>query len=103
MLKQAFGRGKELQEEVVPLSNILSSRLDDFFNSSDDKNIISHRQKRNTINSRLSATRINGIAGYSGTEEGAIGRNRVAGHSGIESEIESINADLSNVKFSVKE
>ena len=53
MLKQAFGQSKELQEEVVPLSNIFSNRLDDLIDSSNDKNVISRRQKKNPTSSRL--------------------------------------------------
>lgn len=45
-LKQAFGQGKELQEKVVPLSNIFSTRLDNLINNSDNKNIINPHQKK---------------------------------------------------------
>ena len=48
VLKQAFEQGKELQEEVVPLSNIFSDRLDKFVDSSDNKDLISRWQRRNT-------------------------------------------------------
>ena len=40
MLKQAFGLDKELQEEIMILSNIFSNRLDDLVNSSDEEDII---------------------------------------------------------------
>ena len=81
MLKQAFGRGEELQKEVVPLSNIFSDRLDDLIDSSDDEDVISRRQRRNATSLRLPAIRKNGVAGHSGMEEGAAERNRVASHS----------------------
>lgn len=35
-----FGRGKELQIEVVPLSNLYNNKLDDFVNSLDKKDVI---------------------------------------------------------------
>ncbi len=79
MLKQAFGRGEELQEEVVPLSNVFSNRLDDLVDSSDKEDVIRCRRTRNATSPRLPGTGRNRIA-----EEGALGRNRVAGHSEME-------------------
>ena len=103
MLKQAFGRGEELQEEVVPLSNIFSNRLDDLVDSSDDEDVISRRRRRNATSPRLPATGRNGVAGHSGMEEGAAGRNRVASHSGMEPGMEGANGDSSDVRFSIEE
>ena len=103
MLKQAFGRGEELQEEVVPLSNIFSNRLDDLVDSSDDKDVISRRRRKNATSPRLPAIGRNGVAGHSGIEEGAVGKNRVASYSGIEPGIEGANGDSSDVRFSIKE
>ncbi len=76
MLKQAFEQGEKLQEEVVPLSNMFSNRLDDLVDSSDEKNVICCRRTRNATSPRLPVTRRNRIS-----EEGASGKNRVAGHS----------------------
>ena len=103
MLKQAFGRGEELQEEVVPFSNIFNNRLDGLINSSDDKDVISRRQKKNATSLRLPATGRNEVAGHSRMEEGAAGRNRVASHSGIEPGMEGANGDSSDVRFSIEE
>ncbi len=83
MLKQAFGQGEELQEEVVSLSNTFSNRLDDLVNSSDKKDVISRRQNRNATSSQLSAK----------------GRDRVAGHFGLEERIEGTKGDMSDVSF----
>ena len=47
MLKSAFGQDKNLQEEVVPLSNIFSNRFDELDNISDEEDIISRRYIRN--------------------------------------------------------
>lgn len=103
MLKQAFWRGKELQKEVVPLYNIFSNRLDDFVDSSDDKDVINRRQRRNATSPRLPTTGRNGAADHFGMEEGAAGRNRIAGHSRIEPRIEGANGDSSDVSFSIEE
>ena len=81
MLKQAFGQGKELQEEVVPLSNVFSNRLDDLVNTSDEEDVISRRQTRNATSPRLPGREKNRVAGNSQIQERASGRNRVAGHS----------------------
>ena len=45
----------------------------------------------------------NRVAGHSEIEERTIGRNRTGSHSGIRSEIESGNNDLSNARLSIKE
>ena len=103
MLKQAFGRGEELQEEVVPLSNIFSDRLDDLVDSSNNKDVISRRQKRNATSPRLPATGKNGVAGHSGIEEGAAEGKRVASLFGIELGIKIANGDLSDIRFSIEE
>lgn len=51
VLKKAFGQGEDLLEEVVPLSNIFSDRLDDLVDSSDNEDVISRRQSRNAKSS----------------------------------------------------
>lgn len=43
------------------------------------------------------------VAGHSETEKEALKRNKVVGHSGIESGIEDINSDSSDIKFPIKE
>ncbi len=83
MLKQAFGRGEELQEEVMPLSNTFSNRLDELVNSSDEEDIISRRQNRNATSPQLPAIR----------------RDRVAGHSEPEERMEGAKGDTSDVSF----
>ena len=83
MLKQAFGQGKELQEEVVLLSNAFSNRLDDFVDTSDKENVIGCRQTRNATSPQLPGT----------------GRNRVAGHSERGEGMEDVNGELSEVCF----
>ncbi len=83
MLKQAFERGEELQEEVVPLSNTFSNRLDDLIDSFDEEDIISRRQNRNATSPQLSATR----------------RDRVAGHSKPEERMEGAKGNTSDVNF----
>ena len=87
----------------MPLSNIFSNGLDDLVNSSDDKNVISRRQKKNATSPQLPAIGRNGVAGHSGIEKGAARRNRVAGHSGMEPEIDGANGDLSDVRFFIEE
>ena len=87
----------------MPLSNIFTNRLDDHVDSSDNKDVISRRQKRNRTSPRLPVTGRNGVAGHSGMEEGAAGRNKVASHSGMEPGMEGANGDLSDVRFSIEE
>ena len=103
MLKQAFGRGKELQEEIVPLSNIFSNRLNDFIDNSDDENVISCRQRRNATSLRLPATGRDKVIDHSRMEEGAAGRNKVASHSRMEPGMDGANGDLLNIRFSTEE
>ena len=103
MLKQGFGRGKELQQEVVPLSNIFSNRFDDLVDSSDNKDVISRRQKKNATSPQLPAIGKNGVVGHSGIEKEAAGRNRVAGYAGIEPGMNGANGDSSDVRFSIEE
>lgn len=55
MLKQVFEKSKEVQKKIMPLSNLFNNRLNDFVNSSDKKNIISHCLDKNVTNSGLSA------------------------------------------------
>lgn len=99
MLKQAFGRGEELQEEVEPLSNMFSNRLDDLVDSSDEEDVISRRRNRNATSPGLPATGRNRVAGHSDMEEGATERNRVAGRSEIEEGTEGANGDTFDVGF----
>ncbi len=83
MLKQAFGRGEELQEEVVPLYNTFSNRLDDLVNNSDKENVISRHRNKNATSPQLPA----------------IGRDRVAGDSEPEERMEGAKGDTSDVNF----
>ena len=83
VLKQAFEQGKELQEEVVLLSNIFSNKLDNLVDSSDKEDIISRRQNKNVTSHQLPA----------------IGKDRVAGDSESEERIEGTKKDMSNVSF----
>ena len=126
MLKQAFGRGEELQEKVMPLSNVFSNRLDDLVDSSNEEDVICCRRTRNATSLRLPGTgrkkiaeegtsgrnRVachsemekgasgrNRVAGHPEMEEGATGRNRVADHSEIKKEIEGADRDTSEVSF----
>ena len=103
MLKQAFRQDKELQEEVVLLFNIFSNRLDELIDSSNNKDVISCRQKRNVTIPQLPATEKNRVAGHSGMEEGTAGWNKVASHSEMERGIKGVNSDLSDVRFFIKE
>ena len=91
MLKLAFGRGKELQEEIMLLSHIFSNKLDDLVDSSDNKDLISGRQYKNVTSPQLPTTEKNGDAGQSKMEERAVKKNRVAGHSEIEGGIRGTN------------
>ncbi len=69
MLKQAFERVEELQEEVVPLSNTFSNRLDDLVDSFDKEDVISRRRNRNATRPQLPATRTDRVVGHSEPEE----------------------------------
>ena len=80
-----------MQKEVIPLFNIFSNRLDDFVDSSDNKDLISGRQSKNTTSPQLPATKRNRDTGYSKMEERAIKKNRVAGHSEIKEGIGGTN------------
>ncbi len=76
MLKQAFGRGKELQEKIVPLSNMFSNKLNDLINSSDEEDVISRRRNKNATSPQLPATRRDKVAGHSKPEERMEGAKR---------------------------
>lgn len=69
------------------LSNIFSNKLDDFVNSSNNEDIISHCQKRNTISPQLLVTERNGVASHSKIEQGIVGRNKVTSYYRIEKEV----------------
>lgn len=84
MLKQAFRQNKELQEEVVQLSNIFRDRLDDLVNSFDEEYVIIYHQRRNAISPWILAIERNRLADYFIIEKRATGRNRVVGHSRVE-------------------
>lgn len=47
MLKQEFRQDKELQVEVMTLSNMFSKRPNDLIDSSDKKNVIGRYQNKN--------------------------------------------------------
>ena len=86
----------------MPLSNLFSNKLDDLVDSFDDKDVISRRRKENVTRPRLSVIGRNEVASHFEIEKGATGKNRVAGDTGIEHEIEGVNGDLSDVSFSIK-
>ncbi len=67
----------------MPLSNTFSNRLDNLVDSSDKEDVISRRRNRNTTSPQLSAT----------------GRDRVAGHSEPEEQMEGAKGDMSDVSF----
>lgn len=99
----------------MPLFNLLSNRLDDFLNTSNEENVINHCQTKNATSLQLLNIGKNRVAGYSEIENGALGRNKVANYSQIEEEatrrngivghfekkkgIESVNKDMSKVSF----
>lgn len=85
------------------LFNIFSNKLDNFVNSSDNEDIISHYQKKNTTSPWLPITGRNRVASHSGMEEKTAETNRIAGYSGIKLGMEGANGDLSDVRFSIKE
>ncbi len=72
-----------MQEEVIPLSNTFSNRLDDLVDRSDKEDVISHRRNRNATSLQLPAT----------------GRDRVAGHSEPEERMEGAKRDISDISF----
>ena len=80
MLKQAFRQGEDLQEEVVPLSNIFSNRLDNLVNTFKEKDVISQLHIGNATSIWLPGTGRNKVASNSQIQEKVLGRNRVAGH-----------------------
>lgn len=63
------------------LFNLFSNRLDDFFNTFDNENIINCCLTRNAISPPLLGTGKNRVIDCSKIKKGALGRNRVAGHS----------------------
>ncbi len=83
VLKHTFGQSKELQEKVVPLSNMISNKLDDLVDSSNGEDVISRRQNRNVTSSQRPAIR----------------RDRVVGHSEPEEEMEGAKRDTSDINF----
>ncbi len=84
MLKQVFGRDKELQEEVMSLSNMFNNKLDDLVDSSNKEDVISHHQNKNATSPQLPA----------------ISRNKfTTNHSESEKQIEDAKRDMSNVSF----
>lgn len=58
-------QGKNLQEKVMPLFNMFSSRLDNFIGTSDEENIINCHQIRNATNPQLSDMGKNRVASNS--------------------------------------
>ena len=115
MLKQVFGRGEDMQKEVVPLSNMFGNRLNDLVNTSNEEDVISCCQTGNVTSPRLSEREKNRVASNFQMQEGASGRNRVAGYSEKEEkatrrngiawcsdrkkEMEGANGDMSEVRF----
>ncbi len=67
----------------MPLFNTFSNKLDDLVDSSDEEDIISRRQNRNATSPQLPAT----------------GRDRVAGHSEPEEQMEGAKGDTFDVSF----
>ena len=65
----------------MPLSDIFNNRLDDFVDSSNDNDVISHRQGGYPINPWLLAIGRNEGGSDSIMEEEAVRRNKVIGHS----------------------
>ena len=99
MLKQAFGQYKKLQEVVVLLSNAYGIKIDDFVDSSNKKNVISHHQSRNVTSPQVPSTGSNRVINYSEMEEGATGRNRVVRYFDKGERMEGVNGDISKVSF----
>ena len=115
VLKQAFGQDEELQEEVVPLSNTFSNKLDELVNTSDKEYIISRYWNRNTPSLWMpgkgrnivtghfeieeGALERNRVAGYFKMEEGATRKNRIAGYSERGEGIKGINKDMVEISF----
>lgn len=87
------------------------NRLDDFINTSDKKDIISHCQTRNAISSKLLGIGRNRVTSHFEIEKRASKKNRIAGRSEIEekatrkkevfkySKREDINRDISKTSF----
>lgn len=99
MLKQAFEQSKELQEEVVPLSNVYSNRIDDLVDSSNKEDIINRYQSRNATCLQLPDISKNRVAGHSKIKEGVIRKNGVTGHSERGEGMEDMNGDMSEISF----
>lgn len=82
-----FRQGKELQEDVMPLSNAFSNRLNNIADTFNKEDIISRRQNRNTTSLQLLGT----------------GKNQFAGHSERESErgkaMKNTNKNMSKICF----
>lgn len=68
VLKQVFRQGKELQEDVMPLSNAFSNRLNNIADTFNKEDIISQRQNRNMTSLQLLGTGKNQFAGHSKRE-----------------------------------
>lgn len=88
-----------MQKEVLSLSNAYSNRIDNLIDSSDKENVLSHYQTKNATSSRLPSTGINRVTDHSKIEEGATGKNGVAGHSERGEKIESVNGDMFKISF----
>lgn len=55
------------------LSNIFSDKFDNFVNSSNNKDVISCRQKKNATNCQIPAIERNEVAGHFGIEKKSCG------------------------------
>lgn len=115
LLKQAFGWDKELQKEIVPLSNIFGNRFDDFVNSSNKEDVICCYKTKNAISLWLLGKKKNRVAdhfeiekrtsekkrvaGDVKIEEEATKKNKVPNHLEMEEKIESANWDMFKVSF----
>lgn len=73
-----------MQEEIVPLSNAFSNRIDNLVNTSNKKNVISRCQTKNATSPQLLGIERNKVANYSDLKKVALGRDKVANHSKIE-------------------
>ena len=83
MSKQAFGQSEELQEEVMPLSNMYNNRLDNLVKSSNKEDVINYSLNKNTTSPQLLA----------------IGKDKVAHHSELKERIKGAKRDTSDVNF----
>lgn len=81
------------------LSNAYSNRLDKFINSFSKKDVIIYYQTKNAISPQLPSNGRNGVAGHFEIEEGATGRNKIAGYSKKGERMVGINRDMSEVCF----